>query len=118
MIDEGYDVMAFVFIEYDKDYDDPPCIIIHKDDKQVLLYEVYEGGYFELEEYVEDITKIKSGYYKIDYNFYMEEECWEMPNVRYPVIDEFYIEPFRFGWFYKAYLEIKYFITRTSVYIN
>ena len=104
---------AFIYLEFD----DRIHIYtrVYKDDRQVLLYDVEEGGCFDLDNWT-DLPKLKQGYYFVTYDFEMEQESYEMPDVIYPVIQDIYFTYCWWGWFYRMYVAMKFFITRTNKY--
>lgn len=108
---------ALIYVERPYADDDYTKVKVFSDNMtNVLLHEVEDGGSFELEEYVDDIYKVKQGYYTVDYDWHEETESWEMPNVKYPVIDEWDMRRVWWGWFQSKYLNVKHFILQTNKY--
>lgn len=107
---------AFIYVERPYEDDDYTTVSVLEDDSTVLLMEVEESGSFELEEFVDNIFKVKQGYYFVEYDWYMETEIWEIYHVEYPVIDEWDMRKVWYGWFLDKYLRVKHFILRTNKY--
>ena len=101
------------YMHLDDDYTE---ITVIKDSHNVLMMDVHEAGCFELSEYVDEISKFKTGYYMVDYDYHEEVESWEMPNVKYPVIDEWDMERIWYGILISWYESIRLFITRSHKY--
>lgn len=107
---------AFVHIKYNNKYDDSPYINVIYDDAEVLMYDVHEGGCFELFDWFEP-EEIKTGYYHIEYEFEMEIESYEMTNVVYPVLSEMSFDRFTFlGGLKHLLISLYYLITNTNRY--
>lgn len=108
---------AFVHIEYNKDYDDLPYINVIYDDAEVLMYDVHEGGCFELSDWGFAPEEYRTGYYQIEYEFEVECESYEMPHIRYPVLTELELYRFTFlGHLKHLIFNLYYLITRTNRY--
>ena len=108
---------AFVHIDYDSNYDDPPTYNVIYDDNEVLMYDIHEGGCFDIFDWDYKPEEIRTGYYQIEYEFEMECESYEMPHIQYPVLTEISIERFTFlGHFKHLVFNLYYLLTRTNRY--
>lgn len=89
-----------------EDYDDlVKSIVVLKDDRQVLYCDVHEGGICMLEDYVDDTSEYTAGFYSVNYDYHLEAESWEMPNIEYPVIDTFHL---RKCWWARVFAILNY----------
>lgn len=54
----------------------------------------YDNVRFDtVEHWIEDLAKVKSGFYELRYNYSLEEESWEMPHIKYAVFEDFELVP-------------------------
>jgi hypothetical protein len=68
----------------------------------------YDNVRFDtVDHWLDDLAKVKSGFYELRYNYSMESESWEMPHIQYPVYEDFELVPSqkaRFQYYYRKYL--------------
>lgn len=109
---------AFIFVEkpYKDDDYNSVSVLQDLDSKNTLIHEIEDGGDFDLAEYVDDISEIKTGYYWVNYDWHLEQESWEMPHIEYPVINEWDMKKCWYGWFYAKWLCLVLFATRANRY--
>jgi len=106
---------SLVYIEKDGDAIYHTSVI--SDSQQVLLYDINEGGRTVFDDFYNE-WEINEGYYLVDYKWEMETECWEMPSIKYPVIEELHLIEVHglVGLFLQYWTKLVFFLQRRSVY--